>query len=260
MASLRGAASRPGRLCGRRSFRKIRSRPLQGRHRAGRDLGPGYRQRRAGDSDRPRRSRGGDPRSAARTDPRGSVPGSARLGGWGGNLVYAARGDRSDPRLAAERSVADRTARRRLGGHCVRGVMVPLQARATADRPGISLGGDDARLPRLIAARLSANRGAAARDPRRFLALHVAVLCRRAGRSPRKTQARRSGAYHDNHVLRHPRVHQPSEKLDAETLTHFMNSFLSPMTEIITERKGTIDKYIGDCIMAFWNAPLDDPD
>ena len=31
-----------------------------------------------------------------------------------------------------------------------------------------------------------------------------------------------------------------------------MNSFLSPVTEIITERKGTIDKYIGDCIMAFW--------
>jgi adenylate cyclase len=50
-----------------------------------------------------------------------------------------------------------------------------------------------------------------------------------------------------------------SEKLDPESLTHFMNSFLSPMTEIITERKGTIDKYIGDCIMAFWNAPLDDP-
>src|SRR6516164_2827119 len=52
----------------------------------------------------------------------------------------------------------------------------------------------------------------------------------------------------------------PSEKLDAASLTRFMNSFLSPMTEIITERKGTIDKYIGDCIMAFWNAPLDDPD
>jgi adenylate cyclase len=51
-----------------------------------------------------------------------------------------------------------------------------------------------------------------------------------------------------------------SEKLDAESLTQFMNSFLSPMTEIITERKGTIDKYIGDCIMAFWNAPLDDSD
>jgi adenylate cyclase len=51
-----------------------------------------------------------------------------------------------------------------------------------------------------------------------------------------------------------------SEKLDAESLTQFMNSFLSLMTEIITGRKGTIDKYIGDCIMASWNAPLDDPD
>src|SRR6476646_9783857 len=32
------------------------------------------------------------------------------------------------------------------------------------------------------------------------------------------------------------------------------------MTDIIMAHKGTIDKYIGDCIMAFWNAPLDDPD
>ncbi len=51
-----------------------------------------------------------------------------------------------------------------------------------------------------------------------------------------------------------------AEGMDAHTLTHFMNSFLSPMTEIITEHKGTIDKYIGDCVMAFWNAPLDDPE
>ncbi|MGH7030427.1 MAG: CHASE2 domain-containing protein, partial [Stellaceae bacterium] len=51
-----------------------------------------------------------------------------------------------------------------------------------------------------------------------------------------------------------------AEGMDARALTHFMNSFLSPMTEIITNDKGTIDKYIGDCIMAFWNAPLDDPD
>jgi adenylate cyclase len=51
-----------------------------------------------------------------------------------------------------------------------------------------------------------------------------------------------------------------AEGMDARTLTKFMNSFLAPMTEIITERKGTIDKYIGDCIMAFWNAPLDDPE
>jgi adenylate cyclase len=51
-----------------------------------------------------------------------------------------------------------------------------------------------------------------------------------------------------------------SEGLDARALTHLMNSFTSPMSEIITEAHGTIDKYIGDCIMAFWNAPLDDPD
>ena len=51
-----------------------------------------------------------------------------------------------------------------------------------------------------------------------------------------------------------------AEGMDAHTLTRFMNTFLSPMTEIITDQKGTIDKYIGDCIMAFWNAPLDDPD
>ena len=37
-----------------------------------------------------------------------------------------------------------------------------------------------------------------------------------------------------------------------------MNSFLTPLTNAILDRKGTIDKYIGDAIMAFWNAPLDD--
>jgi adenylate cyclase len=38
-----------------------------------------------------------------------------------------------------------------------------------------------------------------------------------------------------------------------------MNRFLTPLTNAIIERNGTIDKYIGDAIMAFWNAPLDDP-
>ncbi|MBV9863542.1 MAG: adenylate/guanylate cyclase domain-containing protein [Alphaproteobacteria bacterium] len=51
-----------------------------------------------------------------------------------------------------------------------------------------------------------------------------------------------------------------AEGLGAEELTNIMNGFLSPMTEIIMAHKGTIDKYIGDCIMAFWNAPLDDPE
>ncbi|SVC69128.1 uncharacterized protein METZ01_LOCUS321982, partial [marine metagenome] len=43
-----------------------------------------------------------------------------------------------------------------------------------------------------------------------------------------------------------------------EFLTEFINKFLTPMTGVILEREGTIDKYMGDCIMAFWNAPLDD--
>jgi len=47
---------------------------------------------------------------------------------------------------------------------------------------------------------------------------------------------------------------------DAQGLTKLINRFLTPMTDVILERKGTIDKYMGDCIMAFWNAPLDDPD
>ena len=51
-----------------------------------------------------------------------------------------------------------------------------------------------------------------------------------------------------------------SEGLTPHELTHLMNSFTSPMTDAIADAQGTIDKYIGDCIMAFWNAPLDDPD
>jgi adenylate cyclase len=48
-------------------------------------------------------------------------------------------------------------------------------------------------------------------------------------------------------------------KHDPQGLTRLMNQFLTPLTNAIIERKGTIDKYIGDAIMAFWNAPLDDP-
>ena len=51
-----------------------------------------------------------------------------------------------------------------------------------------------------------------------------------------------------------------SEGLSAGELTALINRFLTPMTDAILERQGTIDKYMGDAIMAFWNAPLDDPD
>ena len=42
-------------------------------------------------------------------------------------------------------------------------------------------------------------------------------------------------------------------------LTVVINKFLTPMTDIIMKNEGTIDKYMGDCIMAFWNAPIDTP-
>lgn len=51
-----------------------------------------------------------------------------------------------------------------------------------------------------------------------------------------------------------------SEQFDAQALTRFINRFLTPMTDLILKHRGTIDKYMGDCIMAFWNAPLDDAD
>src|SRR6185437_16327037 len=49
-----------------------------------------------------------------------------------------------------------------------------------------------------------------------------------------------------------------SYKSDPQGLTALMNRFLTPLTNAILARKGYIDKYIGDAIMAFWNAPLDD--
>jgi len=51
-----------------------------------------------------------------------------------------------------------------------------------------------------------------------------------------------------------------SELFDAEGLTDLINKLLTPLTNVILANKGTVDKYMGDAIMAFWNAPLDDPD
>lgn len=48
-----------------------------------------------------------------------------------------------------------------------------------------------------------------------------------------------------------------SEGMSARELTQFMNEYLTPMTDAILEKEGTIDKYMGDAVLAFWNAPLD---
>ncbi len=49
-----------------------------------------------------------------------------------------------------------------------------------------------------------------------------------------------------------------SEKLTAPELKELLNLYLTPMTEVIFGNKGTIDKYVGDMVMAFWGAPIDD--
>lgn len=49
-----------------------------------------------------------------------------------------------------------------------------------------------------------------------------------------------------------------SEGLSPEELIQLMNDFLTPMSDLVMKHRGTIDKYMGDAMMAFWNAPLDD--
>jgi adenylate cyclase len=51
-----------------------------------------------------------------------------------------------------------------------------------------------------------------------------------------------------------------SERMAPHAIIQFLIEFLTPMTDILLARKATIDKYIGDAILAFWNAPLDDPE
>jgi len=51
-----------------------------------------------------------------------------------------------------------------------------------------------------------------------------------------------------------------SEQFDATGLTALINKLLTPLTNVVMKHQGTVDKYMGDCIMAFWNAPMDVPD
>jgi len=50
-----------------------------------------------------------------------------------------------------------------------------------------------------------------------------------------------------------------SEQLDAQELAQLLNEYLTDMTRIVFEREGTLDKYIGDAVMAFWGAPFEEP-
>ncbi len=50
-----------------------------------------------------------------------------------------------------------------------------------------------------------------------------------------------------------------SEKLSPQALVHLLNDYLSPMTDIVFAKRGTLDKYIGDAVMAFFGAPIQTP-
>nr|WP_137678205.1 adenylate/guanylate cyclase domain-containing protein [Parerythrobacter lutipelagi] len=51
-----------------------------------------------------------------------------------------------------------------------------------------------------------------------------------------------------------------SEQMDPKAVIDFLVAFLTPMCDELLERKATVDKFMGDAILAFWNAPLDDPE
>jgi adenylate cyclase len=51
-----------------------------------------------------------------------------------------------------------------------------------------------------------------------------------------------------------------SERMTPEQLVSFINEYLTPMTDVVFANGGTLDKYIGDAIMCFWGAPVDQPD
>src|SRR5262249_7892744 len=50
-----------------------------------------------------------------------------------------------------------------------------------------------------------------------------------------------------------------SEALSPEELGMLLNRYMTPMTDIVFQYDGTLDKYIGDAVMAFWGAPLEQP-
>jgi adenylate cyclase len=51
-----------------------------------------------------------------------------------------------------------------------------------------------------------------------------------------------------------------SEKMEPEVVAEMLKEYLTEMTQVVFQHKGTVDKYIGDCVMAIWNAPFEDPD
>ena len=77
---------------------------------------------------------------------------------------------------------------------------------------------------------------------------------------PRRRETRRRAPAHDGALLGHPRLHGVSERGEPEAIVAQLNQYFSTMVPIVFAHQGTVDKFVGDMIMALFGAPLDDPD
>lgn len=93
--------------------------------------------------------------------------------------------------------------------------------------------------------------------PKGVPALSRTGLAQKAGRTASHTAPWRRNPRHDDDVHGREGVYADIRKSAPEDVVAFLNRLLSPLSECIQKREGAIDKYIGDSIMAFWNAPLD---
>ena len=141
-----------------------------------------------------------------------------------------------------------------------RHVLVFLRAAPATHRLHLSAAVDHGDLSHADLLELRPRAAAAEADSRQFAQYMSPVLVEQLAQSPEKLVL--GGEEREMTIMfsdvRGFTTISETYKHDPQGLTALMNRFLTPLTNAILARKGYIDKYMGDAIMAFWNAPLDD--